>query len=108
VEAWRPVVTTGASDHHRNHCYSGVGVTHMEMWGDLLRWNATDARWYSLDNCYRGPYPGATTLACDTYYNCYHPFTTRTYKGSAGAYSVVKGIGYFATDYSDTITTTCD
>lgn len=64
VIAYNPYIYATASGSHTNHCLSGQGVTLMEMWGDLQRWNSTDKRWYALDNCYKGPYPGGTTLNC--------------------------------------------
>ncbi|MGH3042102.1 MAG: hypothetical protein ACRDNG_10265 [Gaiellaceae bacterium] len=92
---------------HKNHCLFGYGVSEMEMWGDLQRWNAGDARWYVLDNCHRGPVFGATELRCESYYECYHPNATRKYRAATSAYTVVKGTAYFVTDYSGTVTKVC-
>jgi len=78
------------------------------MWGDLLRWNASDGRWYTLDNCYRGPFPGATMQECVANYDCYHPTALRRYRGATSGYAVVRGIGYFGTDYSPTEEDYCD
>jgi hypothetical protein len=79
----------------------------METWGDLLRWNAAEGRYYTLDNCYKGPYYGATTQECDTYFNCSHPNTTRTYRAATSGYSVKNGIGYWGYDESPSVVRTC-
>ena len=80
----------------------------MEMWGDLLRWNATDSRWYSLHICDAGVRPGPGTQLCTTYYDCSHPFTTRRYKTVTTGYAVRNGIGYFGVDYSAEVVTECN
>ncbi len=77
------------------------------MWGDLQRWNNTDNRWYTLDTCHRGPYFGATTQQCSTFYNCNHRKVFRHYRGATSGHAVQNGRGFFGTDYSGSVTKKC-
>jgi len=100
-----PGVYTTAQSTLQNTCRSGVGVSHMELWGNLLRWNETDGRWYTLNNCYKSK-SGSGTQSCTSVYDCYHPSTLRLYMGEAQGY-VVNGVGYFGVDDSNAIGAYC-
>ena len=90
-----------------NHCTSGKGVTFMELWGDVTRYNAADGRWYTLNNCHKSGLPLNLYQSCSASFDCYHPTTRRKYRNSASGYSVVKGVGYFGTHNSATVEQIC-
>jgi hypothetical protein len=78
----------------------------MELWTDITRYSASDGRWYSLNECYTSR-AGSGTISCTTSFNCYHPNTLRSYRGSAQGYAVVKGVGYLGVDYSNIASDYC-
>jgi hypothetical protein len=106
VNASDPFVYDVAKTTGKNTCISGVGVTHMELWTDILRWSPTDQRWYSLNECFTSR-AGSGTISCTTSFNCNHPNTLRDYRGSAQGYAVLNGVGYFGTDYSHIVADYC-
>lgn len=106
VNASDPFVYDVAKTTGKNYCISGVGVSEMELWTDILRWSPTDQRWYSLNECFTSR-AGSGTISCTTSFNCNHPNTLRDYRGSAQGYAVLNGVGYFGTDYSNIVADYC-
>jgi hypothetical protein len=101
VIAYRPALRYSANTYHEHHCLPGQYISRMEMWGDLQRYQGyPDYRWYTLDNCYRGPYYGATTQSCRVVVGCNHPTVDYSYRGATSGYAVQRGVGFFGTDYS--------
>ena len=82
--AHNPLVNYTASSYGENHCFSGQGVSWMEMWAEILRWEPSQQRWASLNICYRS-LAGAGHLGCTAVYDCNHPNTQRSYRGFASA-----------------------
>jgi hypothetical protein len=78
----------------------------MELWNNITRYLASEGRWYTLDNCYQAT-AGAGYIDCIAAFDCYHPSTIRDYRGEASAYSIVNGVGYFATNTSETTANFC-
>lgn len=107
VIAHDPAIFTAVTGYFENQCLNYYGISDLELWGDITRWNATDQRWYTLNECYTQRHSSPWYQSCRVAFDCYHPNTLRKYRNVAQGFVIINGIGYLGTDYSNTKTDYC-
>jgi hypothetical protein len=107
VIAHDPALYTTVTGYFENQCLNYYGISDLELWGDITRWNATDQRWYTLNECYTQRHSSPWYQTCRTSYDCYHPYTLRKYRNVAQGFVIINGTGYLGVDYSNTKTDYC-
>lgn len=101
-----PQVYNTASTVTQNVCLSNVGVTDMELWGNIVRWSSSEGRWVTLNDCYTQRNTGGSQ-GCTATFDCYHPTVELEYMGEAQGYAVIGGVGYFGVNDSATVWDYC-
>lgn len=83
-----------------NQCVTGVGVTYEEILNSIQLYDGTNNVWNSYASCDKS-IGAAGEVSCTAIYGCTKStVVTKTWRGQATGYAVIKGVGYLGVNTS--------